>query len=399
MNMRKSIIGMALAAVTGIAAVSAQEQIIRVDLAYRAPGNGPAPNFSPYGTQVTLTTLTSGASLPEGATLPAKSGTMKIGPNQHSWMPVLVTSDAAHPKDFCRLFVDRNRDGNFADDGPAVMATPAQNDKTKAWWSSFNKIEVSVPYGNNVTEPYLVNFWTVREDTAAAPDVVRYSVGSWRYGTVTVNHVSALVAAMDADNDAVFGPKDRWSVLEASAPNAERAVLSANEARETSLFMFIEDGAHEVVLEFRSFSPDGRTIDFAVVNKPVTKAGDRAPDDLVGAERTRPRTKTPFAWGHNFDEAVAKAKAAHKRVLVDFEATWCGPCKSMDEWIWNDAEVASLLNTGYVGVKLDGDIEKALVKRYNVSGYPTMVILDATAKESKRLVGYQTSKDIIAAVK
>jgi len=396
MDTRRSLIGIALAAVTGVAAVSGQEQIVRVDLAYRAPGGGPAPNFSPYGTQVKLAALASNASLPAGSTLPAKTGEMKIGPNQQSSVQVLVTSDATHPKDFTRLFVDRNRNGNFSDDGPAVVAAPTQNEKTKAWWSSFNKIEVSVPYGRAVTEPYMVNFWAVREDAAGAPDVIRFSVGSWRYGTATVDGVSALVAAMDADNDAVFGPHDRWSVLEASAPNAERAVLSSNEARETSRFMFLEDGKRELVLEFRSFSPDGRAITFAVVNKPVTKAADRAPDDLVGAERARPRTTTPFPWGHNFDDALAKAKAAHKNVFVDFEATWCGPCKSMDQWIWTDAEVASRLNAGYVGVKLDGDVEKALVKRFNIAGYPTMLVLDAAGKEVQRLVGYQTSKEILA---
>jgi thioredoxin-related protein len=71
----------------------------------------------------------------------------------------------------------------------------------------------------------------------------------------------------------------------------------------------------------------------------------------------------------------------------------------MDEWIWTDVEVASLLNAGYIGVKLDGDIEKALVKRFNVTGYPTMVMLDAKGKETRRLVGYRASKEMILALK
>jgi len=109
-----------------------QERIIRVDLSYRAPGNGPAPNFSPKGTQVPLADLTADAPLPEGAARPAKAGTVEIGPSQQAWIKVLATADSTHPQDLCRLYVDRNRNGNFADDGPALTATPALNEKTKA---------------------------------------------------------------------------------------------------------------------------------------------------------------------------------------------------------------------------------------------------------------------------
>src|SRR5205085_4704603 len=197
------------------------------------------------------------------------------------------------------------------------------NDKTKAWWSSFNKIELSVPYPPSPdlrrasgtaggAEPYLVNFWIVR-DGDAPPDVLRYSVGSWRYGTATVDGSKVLVAAMDADNDAIFGKGDNWSVLEASAPDAEKAVLSLAEARGTSRLMFAKDAGRERVLEFRSFSPDGRSIDFAVVDKPVTKTADRAGDDTVKDERGRPRTTAPFTWSHDFTAALSQAKSSGKK--------------------------------------------------------------------------------------
>ena len=52
---------------------------------------------------------------------------------------------------------------------------------------------------------------------ATVPDVLRYSVSSWRQGRVSIQGVDALVAAMDADNDALFDAGDTWSVLEASA--------------------------------------------------------------------------------------------------------------------------------------------------------------------------------------
>jgi thioredoxin-related protein len=60
--------------------------------------------------------------------------------------------------------------------------------------------------------------------------------------------------------------------------------------------------------------------------------------------------------------------------------------------------VAALLNAGYVGVKLDADLEKDLVRRYGVAGYPTVVVLDSSGKEIKRF-GYLSSKEMLQALK
>jgi thiol-disulfide isomerase/thioredoxin len=386
-----------LAAITAIApALSAQsEKIIHVPLEYRAPVDGkPKVNFSPKGMQVPLKLVSDSMTLPAGAMRPAKTGTMLVGPDSKSAIPVLVAATAEHPQDLCLLFIDRNRNGNFTDDGAPISATPTQNAKTKAWWSSFDKQEVSIPYSAAVAEKYFVSFWIVREDEQPAPDILRFSNYSWRYGTATINGTPALVAAMD-DNNAVWNKDDMWSVIEASAPDAEKNVLSINEARGTNRLMFVNTGSKELVLEFRGFSPDGRSIDFAVVDKPVTKAADRKPDDMLAPERGRPRAKVPFEWNHSFTDTLAKAKAAKKLVFIDFETTWCGPCKSMDEWIWTDADVAAALTAGFVGVKLDGDVEKALVKRYKVAGYPTMLVVDGNGKEVWRAVGYQSSKEML----
>ena len=395
-------LGMVALSAAGQPDLAAQGAVITVPLTYHAPGTGPKPNFSPKGTQVTLAEVPAGQALPPGAVRPAKRGLLQVGPARGSWIPVLATASAAHPADLNQLFVDRNRNGNFGDDGPAAVAVPTQNAKTKAWWSSFNAIELRVAFPEpERTEPYFVNFWVVREDAAPAPDVIRYSRGSWRSGTVTVNGVPALVAAMDGNNDALYGPGDSWSVIPATAKDATAAVLSIKEARDTSRLMFLErSGAKDLVLEFKSFKKDGSAIEFTVVDRPVTKAEDRLPDDMLADERPRPRTKAAFAWSHDFDSAVKQARASGKRVFIDFETTWCGPCKTMDEWIWNDAEVAAALNAGYVGLKLDGDIEKAHVKRFGVTGYPTMVVFDP-AKDTivKKVSGYQPSAQVLTFIK
>ena len=79
---------------------AAQSRVIHVPLEYRAPGEGPKPNFSPIGTKVTLTPVDREDTLPAGASRPARSGTIQIGPDAQSWIRLLVTADPAHPKDF-----------------------------------------------------------------------------------------------------------------------------------------------------------------------------------------------------------------------------------------------------------------------------------------------------------
>ncbi|MEP7080565.1 MAG: thioredoxin [Ginsengibacter sp.] len=65
-------------------------------------------------------------------------------------------------------------------------------------------------------------------------------------------------------------------------------------------------------------------------------------------------------------------------VLVDFHATWCGPCKQMAPELLKFARQ----NTGKLRViKIDIDKNPALASQYQVQGVPTLVLF----KEGKIL--------------
>lgn len=88
----------------------------------------------------------------------------------------------------------------------------------------------------------------------------------------------------------------------------------------------------------------------------------------------------------NFDEVCADPKP----VLVDFFATWCGPCKMLAPII---EEIAAEKADSLVVCKVDVDEEMELANRFGVSSIPTVVLLK-NGEEVDRFVGYRPKEAI-----
>ncbi|MBI3900568.1 MAG: thioredoxin [Chlamydiia bacterium] len=84
----------------------------------------------------------------------------------------------------------------------------------------------------------------------------------------------------------------------------------------------------------------------------------------------------------NFDQEIAKGV-----VLVDFFASWCGPCRMLTPVLEQVAE--ELQGQAIVG-KVDIDSQDKTSSRFQISSVPTLILFK-DGKEVGRLVGIQTA--------
>lgn len=95
---------------------------------------------------------------------------------------------------------------------------------------------------------------------------------------------------------------------------------------------------------------------------------------------------------NNFEEEVLKSE---KLVLIDFWASWCGPCKMMSPVI--DA-IAEEMGEKVKVCKINIDEEQNLAVKYNVMSIPTFVVIKE-GKEISRSIGVQDKSQIIGMLK
>lgn len=92
----------------------------------------------------------------------------------------------------------------------------------------------------------------------------------------------------------------------------------------------------------------------------------------------------------NFEEEVLRSD---KPVLVDFWASWCGPCKMLAPVLHEFAQTHTDIKVGKVNV----DEEMDLSMRFGVSSIPTLILF-RDGKAVKTSVGFQPKEQMEAFV-
>ncbi len=118
--------------------------------------------------------------------------------------------------------------------------------------------------------------------------------------------------------------------------------------------------------------------------KPVFKPA-RTPDVPVA-----PSAGT-VAWldSERLMPVLEMAQREKKPVFVEFYASWCAPCKVMEEDIFTQPEVSRFLNQHFLNFKTNFDSEagKTIAAIYEVSQLPTVLFIDPQGVVLERHTG------------
>ena len=90
----------------------------------------------------------------------------------------------------------------------------------------------------------------------------------------------------------------------------------------------------------------------------------------------------------NFEAEVLKSELP---VLIDFGATWCGPCKMLDPVV---EELAEELQGKVKIVHVDIDNNQNITVQYHVMGVPTLMLIK-DGKPIERMSGYKPKNKIM----
>lgn len=116
-------------------------------------------------------------------------------------------------------------------------------------------------------------------------------------------------------------------------------------------------------------------------------------NEVLGTKRTQ-----KIHWKLDIEKAFKQAQASNKYIFIDFYTDWCSWCKKLDKETFTNEKVIKVIS-GYIALKVDGDVEVEFRKKYKIEGYPTMLIVTHTGRIIKRIVGYRPPEKLLEEIK
>lgn len=317
---------------------------------------------------------------------------LPLGPDKMTFGLRLSSSDVAGNLNI--LEIDGNRNGFFGEEQDSILTCEPSERRGKIW-SSFSTT-LQIPFSGAdeelVVNPYPISFWYVFDpETEEAEEVIRYSRRGWMEGQSKSEGEIIHVLVTESLMDGIIDEYDSWSI---AADSAYKDLFLSQNARSIGEHAWLGEVAYGI----DSVSPSGRNAWIKKVDPQITREEEEAANDWLAPDREAKHSGDTVAFLHDYSYAMELAKQRAVAVLLDFETTWCGPCKTMDKWVYT-ADTVVTVSKNLICVKIDGDEHKDLVKKYAVTGYPTLIVLNKAGEVVARASGYQSVEKTLAMLK
>ena len=108
----------------------------------------------------------------------------------------------------------------------------------------------------------------------------------------------------------------------------------------------------------------------------------------LGGFGISPAAAEAIKWSGWGDDVFGRASAEKRFVILDLEAVWCHWCHVMEKTTYADPQVAELMQSKYLPVRVDQDANPDLSSRYGDWGWPATIIFAPDGSEIAKIRGY-----------
>ncbi len=117
---------------------------------------------------------------------------------------------------------------------------------------------------------------------------------------------------------------------------------------------------------------------------------------VVAVSLTANSTEIEFL-NSNWEKVIKKAKIEKKIIFVDAYASWCGPCKWMEENVFSNKEIASFFNENFINARFDmeSDLGIEFEKNFEITAYPTLLFISHEGELIKKRVGALDAEEFL----
>ncbi|MCW8848639.1 MAG: protein-disulfide reductase DsbD [Melioribacteraceae bacterium] len=112
-----------------------------------------------------------------------------------------------------------------------------------------------------------------------------------------------------------------------------------------------------------------------------------------------PTDQKSLDWQYYTDEVYESAISSNNKIIIDFYADWCIPCKELDALTFSNDEVIKRAKN-FISIKVDmtktmSDQTEIIRNKFSIRGMPTVLIINSKGEEVERITGFVNAEEFL----